>query len=121
MDAPVTIETEHFGTVRVRHRDCPLCGHSNDEAAPSHYSHGPWVIKDCRGCGFVYIDSAPQYEMQFETMAWERTTKIEEQRRAEIRPISYKASKHTRFRMNILPKWTMLGYIVTRSGAGGCP
>ena len=31
---------------------------------------------------FVYIDRAPVYEMQFTTMAWERTSKVEEQRRA---------------------------------------
>ncbi len=118
MDSVATIETEHFGTVPVIHRDCPLCGRNNDDAPASAYSHRPWVIKDCAGCGFVYIDHAPRYETQVETMAWERTTKIEERRRAALRPISYKASKRMRFRMHLLPKRTMHGYIGARIEGG---
>jgi SAM-dependent methyltransferase len=118
MDRIATIETEHFGAIPVRPRDCPLCGSSNANMPPSRYSHGPWMIKDCPRCGFVYIDSAPSYEIQFEKMAWERTTKVEQHRRAEIRPISFKASKRTRFRLHILPKRTMLGYIAKRSRGG---
>lgn len=118
MAALTTIETEHFGTISVRHRDCPLCGRNHDGIPLSGYSYGPWVIRDCPGCGFVYIGSAPHYEAQAEMIAWERTTKVEEQRRAEIRPISYKLSKWTRFRMHILPKRTMLGYIAARLSGG---
>jgi SAM-dependent methyltransferase len=118
MDSLATIETAHFGAIPIRHRDCPLCGRSNDGVPPSGYSHGPWTIRECEECGFVYIDSAPHYEVQFVTMAWERTTKLEERRRAEIRPISYKASKRTRFRMHILPKRTMVGYVTARIGSG---
>jgi len=113
-----TLETEHFGTIAVRHRDCPLCGRNNDAAPPSRFSNPPWTVKDCPACGFVYIDGAPHYELQFEMMAWERTTKIEELRRAELRPISYQASKHTRFRMHILPKRNMLDYIAQRYEGG---
>jgi SAM-dependent methyltransferase len=113
-----TIDTEHFGAIAVRCRDCPLCGRNNDAAPPSGYSHGPWAVKACRACGFVYIDRAPSYDLQFSTMAWERTTKFEEQRRAELRPISYKASKRTRFRLRLLPKRTMLGYITARIAGG---
>jgi hypothetical protein len=51
-------------------------------------------------------------------MAWERTTKVEEQRRVEIRPISYTASKRTRFRKNLLPKRMMLDYIAGRIQGG---
>ena len=74
-------------------------------------------IKECADCGFVYIDSAPHFALQFEAMAWERTSKAEERRRAEIRPISYKASKRTRFRLHLLPRHTVLGYI--EDGRGG--
>ena len=112
------IETEHFGAIEVRKRDCPLCGRDNDDMPESRYSHPPWAIKACRGCGFVYIDRAPHHRVQFDTMAWERTTKIEERRRAELRPISYKASKRTRFRKSLLPRKTMLGYIAGRIAGG---
>jgi SAM-dependent methyltransferase len=113
-----TVVTEHFGSIPVRHRNCPLCRRNNDGTAPSGYSHGSWTIKECPDCAFVYIDSAPQYGVQFETMAWDHTTKVEEQRRAELRPLSYKASKRTRFRLHLLPKRTMLGYIAARIDSG---
>jgi SAM-dependent methyltransferase len=116
--AATTLETEHFGTVAIRHRHCPLCGHDGSDVPPGAYSHRPWAVKECPHCRFVYIESAPLYEVQFETMAWERTTKVEEQRRAKIRPISYRASKLTRFRNWILPKRTMLGYIAARMSGG---
>jgi SAM-dependent methyltransferase len=118
MQDTATVETRHFGAVTVRHRDCPLCGANNNDAASSRYSEAPWLIKDCARCGFVYLDSTPQYEMQFETMAWETTTKVEEGRRAEIRPISYKLSKLTRFRMHILPRRSMRSYVTARCNAG---
>jgi SAM-dependent methyltransferase len=113
-----SVETGHFGAVPVRRRDCPLCGRDNETVPASGYSYRPWAIKQCSGCGFVYIDRAPLYEAQFTTMAWERTTKVEEQRRAEIRPISYRASKRTRFRKNLLPKRTMLDYIAAGIDGG---
>jgi SAM-dependent methyltransferase len=118
MESFSTVETDRFGTVPVVHRNCQLCGRNNDDAPPSAFSYRPWTIKECPGCGFVYIDTAPRYEVQTATMAWERTTKIEEQRRAALRPISYKLSKRTRFRMHFLPKRTMVGYVAARIEGG---
>lgn len=112
------VQLDHFGTVAVRHRDCPLCGRNNDDVKANRYSYGPWAIRDCSSCGFVYIDAAIPYDLQFKEMAWERTTKVEEKRRAEIRPISYKVSRWTRFRLHILPKRTMLKYIASRTKGG---
>jgi len=119
MNVGATVETEDFGTIPVRTRDCPLCGRNNDAAPANRYSHKPWTIKGCTDCGFVYIDSAPHYAAQFEAMAWERTTKVEERRRAEIRPVSYVASKRTRFRLHLFPRHTVLGYIASGLGKGG--
>jgi hypothetical protein len=51
----------------------------------------------------------PDYTVQFEAMAWERTTEVEERRRAEIRPFSYQASKRTRFRLHLFPRHTVFG------------
>jgi len=112
------IETIAFGTVAVRHRDCPLCGRDNRDAPPGRYSSDLWPVKDCGTCGFAYIDRAPKFEVQFETMAWERTTKVEELRRAQIRPFSYKASKRTRFRMHLLPRRTVLNCVMSRIDGG---
>jgi SAM-dependent methyltransferase len=112
------VATEHFGDVPVHRRDCPLCGRDNDAREPSRYSHAAWAVKDCPDCGFVYIDRAPSYEMQYSAMAWERTTKVEERRRASLRPISYKASKRLRFRMRLLPKRTVLNFVTARTPGG---
>jgi len=113
-----TVTTAHFGAIGVDHRDCPLCGRDNDDASPSAYSHAPWTVRNCANCGFVYIDSAPRYETQFETMAWDRATKVEELRRAETRPLVHRGSKLTRFRLYLLPKRTMLGFISARCAGG---
>ena len=118
MREPEFIVSEDFGAIPVRPRDCPLCGEDNSNAPAGRYSRKPWMVKNCSACGFVYIDRAPEFEAQFEAMAWERTTKVEERRRAELRPFSYKASKRTRFRMHLLPKRTVLGYVASRIRVG---
>lgn len=100
-------DSEDFGSISVTERDCPLCGRCNDDVAANRYSHAFWKIKDCDDCGFVYIDQAPVYETLTSTMAWERTTKVEEVRRTEIRPVSYKFSKLTRARMHYFPRLKM--------------
>lgn len=113
-----TVETAHFGAIPVRKRCCPLCRRDNETTPASRYSHPPWTVRECARCGMVYIDRAPVHEVQFETMAWERTTKLEEHRRAELRPFSYRASKRTGFRKRILPKRTMRDYIAGRIAGG---
>ena len=93
-----------IGIVR---RACPLCGRDNATGPASRYSLDAWEVKDCARCGFVYMEKAYAYEAQFSEMAWERTTKIEERRRAELRPFSYAFSKKTRARLHILPRKKM--------------
>jgi SAM-dependent methyltransferase len=112
------VDTAHFGRIPVVSRPCPLCGKENDAAAATRYSDATWAVKACRGCGFVYIDPAPDYAAQYAQIAWEVTTKVEEGRRAEIRPLSYAASKRTRFRMHLLPRRTMAGIVAARISAG---
>ncbi|MFQ6018185.1 MAG: class I SAM-dependent methyltransferase [Kiloniellaceae bacterium] len=100
-------ETGAFGKIALVQRACPLCQHDNSGGAPSRYSHDLWEVKNCARCGFVYIEKAPDYEALFSNMAWERTTKVEDRRRASIRPFSYRFSKLTRARMRILPRKKM--------------
>ena len=114
MQSNAVIDTADFGAVPVRRRSCPLCGCNNDAEPASRYSHAPWAIKNCADCGFVYIDQAPVYEMQFATLAWEQTSLVEERRRAEIRPISYKMSKRLRFRMGLLPRKNVMDLVQKR-------
>jgi SAM-dependent methyltransferase len=90
--------------VQITDRACPQCGRRNDDAPINRYSLEPWHIRDCLGCGFVYIDQAPVYEALSTDLAWERTSKIEEGRREAMRPISWGVSKATRFRLALLPR-----------------
>lgn len=112
------VQTAQFGEIAVADRACPLCGLPNGDARASAYSHNLWTIKCCAACGFVYIDKAPVYEMQSIQMAWERTTKVEEERRAELRPVSYALSKKTRFRMRLLPRRTVNAQIAAYAESG---
>jgi SAM-dependent methyltransferase len=112
------IETAHFGAIDVEKRVCPLCHRNNDAMPDNPYSHSVWTIKDCANCGFVYIDVAPVYSALSDQMAWERTTPLEEARRAELRLFSYTVSKRTRFRMRILPRRTVNAYVTARADGG---
>lgn len=101
------VASANLGTLKVLHRDCPLCGRDNTGEPDNPYSYDVWTLKDCPSCGFTYIDKAPDYATLFEDLSWETTTKIEEQRRADLRPMGYKASKLTRLRMRLLPRKQM--------------
>lgn len=118
VQATTEYDTGSFGNISVVDRDCPLCGRDNGDTAPNRYSHEFWKIKDCGDCGFVYIDKAPVYETLTTNMSWERTTKVEEVRRAEIRPVSYKFSKFTRARMHFLPRLKMPDLVDTHAQPG---
>lgn len=109
MSTPKVIEVNsaNLGTLQVLHRDCPLCGRDNSDQPDNVYSYDVWTIKDCPACGFTYIDKGPDYAKLFEELSWEMTTAVEEQRRADLRPMGYKASKLTRLRMHLLPRKQM--------------
>lgn len=104
---PFEVHSKNLGTVQVLHRDCPSCGRNNDDQPEVEYSYDVWTIRECDSCGFVYIDKGPDYAKLFTELSWETTTKIEEQRRAQLRPVTYKASKMTRMRMHLLPRKQM--------------
>ena len=108
-DAVKTFEVQsaNLGAVQVLHRDCPLCGRDNSDQPDNEYSFDVWILKDCPDCGMTYIDRGPDYAKLFEELSWETTTKVEEERRADLRPVGYKASKLTRLRMRLLPRKQM--------------
>ena len=123
------VNSANLGPVKVLHRDCPLCGRDNSAEPDNEYSYDVWTLKDCPQCGFTYIDRGPDYAQLFETLSWETTTAVEEQRRADLRPMGFKASKLTRLRMHLLPRkqmplmleqWAMPGNVIDLGcGDGG--
>lgn len=98
-----TVELPDVGPIRVQRRNCPQCGRDNRGETPRH-SRAPWDVIACADCGFVYLDRAPVYDELFETMAWRTNWQREEKRRKKARPLSYKASKLTRFRLHMFPR-----------------
>lgn len=99
-------------------RVCPACGDANAQTPVTRYSDSRWPMKTCRACRMVYLVQAPDYAALFESHAWERTSKAEEQRRAAIRPVSYRLSKATRWRMRLFPRKTMPALLAAHATSG---
>lgn len=85
-------------------RACPDCGADNRRGAVHPLSRGPWRVKRCGRCGFVYLENPPEYEALSETFAWEKTIAAEALHREDARPMGYRVSKATRFRMALFPR-----------------
>jgi SAM-dependent methyltransferase len=110
-------DTGRYGRVRVVARACPLCG--ADDAMPrAGYGDGIWRLVECRGCGFAYLDRAPDYAALFTAMAWEKTTVAEVERRVALRPASHRLSKLTRARMRLLPRKKMPDLVARHAAPG---
>jgi SAM-dependent methyltransferase len=110
-------DTGRFGTVRVVVRNCPLCD-ASDPAPLAGYGEGIWQLVRCIPCGFVYLDRAPDYTALFAAMAWEKTGAAELERRAEIRPFSFRLSRATRLRMALLPRKKMADLVARAARPG---
>lgn len=102
--AKFEVNSENLGKVEVIHRDCPQCQRNNTDQPDLKNSYDVWTLKQCLDCGFVYIDKGPDYSKLFAELSWEVTTKVEEKRRAVLRPVAYKYSKLSRFRLHVLPR-----------------
>jgi SAM-dependent methyltransferase len=74
-------------------RRCPIC-HRDNRSQPVHrYSEPPWELKQCAGCGLVYLENAPAYQKLETEFAWEKTWAEEGRRRRRREPILYYASR----------------------------
>ncbi|HLJ65484.1 MAG TPA: class I SAM-dependent methyltransferase [Stellaceae bacterium] len=104
--------------IKLVHRTCPLCSTENSGAPPSRYSLPPWNIRECVECGFVYIDSAPEYVHLAEELDWDTTYAAEAKRKAKTRKFSYKLSRITRWRMRLIHKRTPSSVILRYHGSG---
>ncbi|MGA7329827.1 MAG: class I SAM-dependent methyltransferase [Rhodomicrobium sp.] len=73
----------------------------NSTQPPSRSSRHPWAIRNCGGCGFVYIDSAPDYEMLVEEMDWDTTWAAEDKHRKTTYKLTYGLDNLTRWRLRL--------------------
>ena len=66
--------------VNLIKRNCPLCNTDNSSVPKNRYSPVQWALKEC-ACGFIYIDSAPDYRHLFSEMDWDTTFTNEAERK----------------------------------------
>lgn len=111
------VDAGRFGTVPVVTRDCPLCA-AGEPVPVAGYGVGIWRLVRCGACGFAYLDRAPDYTALHDVMAWEKTSAAELERRAELRPISFRLSRATRLRMALLPRKQMSDLVARHATAG---
>jgi len=113
-----TWTSDVFGDVSVVARDCPRCGRTNAETGDERYGRDLWRVIDCAGCGFVYLGASPDYGEMFAKVAWEKSSKAEDQRREVDRAAGYKLSKKTRKRLHLFPRKDIVE-LVQRHAAPG--
>lgn len=51
------------------------------------YAEDPWILRQCGGCGLVYLENPPPPQALEADLAWEKTYYEERQRRREREPI----------------------------------
>jgi SAM-dependent methyltransferase len=93
-----------FGDIRIVERICPLCGSGNETVPASRYSVDAWQVKTCPVCSFTYITTAPDYELLFEQMSWDVTSKLESDWRNATRKYQQMVSNNTRWRLRIFAR-----------------
>ncbi len=65
----------------------------------------PWVVRECRETGLVYLENPPGYDSLRAEIAWERSSAQESQRRAAAEPALYALSTAAkRFRLRVLKR-----------------
>ncbi len=120
-DAELTayeVQSPSFGSLKVVDRHCPLCQRANEDAPDGPFSFDIWPVIECPSCSFVYITKAPVYDELEANMAWEKTSQIENQRRADLRKTFYKASKLSRWRLHVLPRKKVSDMIAAYAAPG---
>lgn len=112
------VSAKGLGELRVYDRLCPLCQRDNKDVKAGPYSYDVWDVIECPDCAFVYISSAPIYETLVSDIAWEKTTKIETERRKDMRKGFYNLSKSSRWRLHLLPRKNVSDMIEKFAAAG---
>jgi SAM-dependent methyltransferase len=65
----------------------------------------PWVVRECRETGLVFLENPPGYDSLRADIAWERSSAQESRRRAEAEPALYAMSTAAkRFRLRVLKR-----------------
>lgn len=96
------------GTAGTVARNCPCCGRSSADARRTSYGTAEWPLLQCTDCAMLFVPQYLPYTALERDHAWEVSSKEEDKRRAEARPLSYKASKATRRRLSLFKRRAVL-------------
>jgi len=62
-------------------RSCPVCGTDNRRKSLSKYSRDQWVLKDCEGCGLLYLENPPPVQALINEFNWTATSAAADEQR----------------------------------------
>ncbi len=68
-------------------RACPVCG--GGASRPHAFSEGSWQVRQCCGCGMVFLGNPPAQTTLHDEHAWEHTKLSERAKRREGRRVYY--------------------------------
>ena len=80
----------------TRLRTCPLCG--SDRSRCLHFESRPgagadgWTIRECRGCGFVFLGELVECDQMADRYEWRRSETEEAARRRRAMPVASRIS-----------------------------
>ncbi len=97
-----------------RPRCCPLCARDNSAGERLPFAEDPWVLRQCVGCGMVYLENPPPQQELEEDMAWEKTYKEERRRRREREPVLQRLGAGVNFLRARVFKRDMLSALARR-------
>lgn len=117
-ETAATWTSDIFGDVSVIVRACPRCDRDNAETGLERYGRDIWRVVDCGGCGFSYLGRCPDYGEMSEKVAWEKSSKVEDQRREAERAVGYKLSKKTRKRLHLFPRKDIVDLVAHHATPG---
>ncbi len=99
---------------QVIQRLCPNCSQNNQTLSPTDYGNSYWPIKQCQGCGFVYLEKVPVYELLSNTFAWEKTSQLEKSRRMTNEPLKQWISQKLKIFRHRWLKRSKLTHLIQR-------
>lgn len=88
--------------MKIIERNCPLC--TSSVFSKMDYNSGNWPVVKCTECRMVYLQKAPDVSELFENLAWDKTTKVEENRQEKELGFIRMISKLIRKRLHIFPR-----------------
>ena len=100
-------------------RCCPVCGTDNRQRSRSKYSRDAWVLKDCAGCGLLYLENPPPVQALISEYNWTATSAVADEQR-------YRSSGITRgfrqgwkrWRKRLLPRRKLQRLLDVEVGSG---